>query len=175
MISKKERYSKWYKVSLRWAIGLGLLGNLLIILNISTSATVTYAQVVSSQTPTITPAPTLDGTQLYPGPEQTASVDQGGLDGSVTPGLVESSPQASQTALDSSQQGATATLIPFPTITIIFPNTKTVSPLILPDQVNSSAGRSGTSNLSRFWPFGLLVSAWLVLAAWFYLSHRHHD
>ena len=173
MILTNERYSKWYKVSLLWAIGLGFLGILLILLNIS--ATATIAQVVSSQTPTITSTPTLDETQLYPGPEQTESEDQGGLDGLVTPGFVEIPTQASQTAIDSSQQGATATLIPFPTITIIFPNTKTVSPLFLPDQTNSSAGRSGTSNLSRFWPFGLLVSAWLVLTAWFYLSHRHHD
>jgi hypothetical protein len=126
--------------------------------------------------PTVTARPMPSATQPYPGPGQTVNAgpsDSGGLaTASPSVGASELTPQP---ALDSSQQGGTATLIPFPTITIIFPNTHTESPLPLPNQSNTRSSDSGIGSLARIWPFGLLIGVWLVLAVWFYISHRHHS
>jgi hypothetical protein len=120
----------------------------------------------STTSATETTRPTIMATQPYPGP--------GGSGGSTTPSVGGESSLTPQTTVDVSLQTATATLIPFPTITIIFPDSTSAAPIPLPTLSNSSVESSSVSSLFRFWPFGLLIAAWLVLVAWFYLSHRHH-
>jgi hypothetical protein len=143
----------------------------------STTATLTSNQTSGIQ-PTFTKSPTgtirsiPSATQPYPGPGQAGDAGQNAL---ATPGSLESpSAPTPQPDLDSSQQAPTATLIPFPTITIIFPESSPTATSLIPDQSNPPADSLTATRLSRLWPFGLLIAIWLGLVAWFYITYRRH-
>lgn len=71
--------------------------------------------------------------------------------------------------------GPTSTLIPFPSITVLFPSTQTPTPIIgeleLVEQ-DSVDGQTFTSLINRFWPAGLLILLWAIIALWFFFTHR---
>jgi hypothetical protein len=129
----------------------------------------------STRSPTGTTRPPLAATQPYPGPEQTSNAGQGGLGGLATPSPVETTSLTTQPDINASQQSVTATLIPFPTITIIFSNASTAVALPIPTLPIIENDGLTTSSFLRYWPFGLLIIIWFILVAWFYLSHRRHN
>lgn len=75
---------------------------------------------------------------------------------------------------------ATATLLPFPTITIEFPAVTPPATLLFIDRSADpqepgfpKSGRgSGSPGLARFWPLALLVLFWLALGGWFLYVQR---
>lgn len=113
-------------------------------------------------TRTPTRIPTQAGSQLAtPTPRATAT-------------LVQTSVTAS-TPLTLTQEAGTptATLVPFPTLTLEFPQTAVA---VAPQQPRQLQGetttQSGGSGLSRYIPLGFILLIWVLLGVWFYFSSR---
>jgi hypothetical protein len=72
---------------------------------------------------------------------------------------------------DAGSQGPTATLLPFPTVTILFPKETGAPP---PDFSKIPGYGEGFDwqEIVHLWPLGLILLAWIVLGAWFFISHR---
>lgn len=128
---------------------------------------------------TLTPLPTSSG---YPGPATrtpTRIPTQAGSQPSTATPFASATPvQTSVTAsvpLTLTQEAGppTATLLPFPTLTLEFPQTAMA---IAPQQARQLQGetttQSGGSGLSRYIPLGFILLIWVLLGVWFYFSSR---
>jgi hypothetical protein len=70
---------------------------------------------------------------------------------------------------------ATATLIPFPTITLIYPNTPTpesASVLPTPGSSGETGGSDSAGGMQHYTPLVFVLLIWLLLGVWFYFSAR---
>ena len=135
----------------------------------------------NTRTPTpiniIQPSPTLTSTirpspSLSPNPPSPTLIQANNLSTSPTPlNLGDSlsiTPQAGQNDLST---GPTATLIPFPTVTITYPQTtKSSAPLPAFSDNNDFLG---LNSLLSLLPLGLVILIWIGLGVWFYFSQRH--
>jgi hypothetical protein len=65
----------------------------------------------------------------------------------------------------------TATLIPLPTLTLIFPEPTEVAMLVT--ATPQATPPSPWSNPRRLVPMALVVMIWVILGAWFYYSQRN--
>ncbi len=81
-----------------------------------------------------------------------------------------------ETTVEPSQPlSATVTLIPFPTITLLFPDTPvpaTVQALQAPERSSETDGSSSSSGMARYTPLAFVLLIWLLLGVWFYFSSR---
>jgi len=102
-------------------------------------------------------------TNPYPGPATPTSV----------PIMLD---QGDSSGLSNSAPGVpTATLIPLPSITVLFPATNTPMPILAVLDRGDQTGdgdQSLISRITRFWPAGLLIILWAIIALWFFVSHR---
>jgi hypothetical protein len=83
-------------------------------------------------------------------------------------------PGAGFASITSIPGGPTSTLIPFPTVTILFPQQDEAITLF------DSSNKSGEGNQSpilqraiRLWPILVLILGWVGLGVWFYWSQKH--
>lgn len=152
----------------------------------SPTTTMTQPSGVSTATRTAAPAqsglptatfaisaqPLSGSPTTYPGPVQPGVTQPG--DGSGQAGVPAQPGQANlaatQPANTSLLTGPTQTLIPFPTVTIIFPATDSAP---LQNLGNIDDASSNKESMWRLWPLGLLLVFWLGLVALFFIS-RHH-
>jgi len=134
--------------------------------NTRTPTSVNFNQPTPTITSRITPSPSPN--QPYPGPTQ-ANI----LATSPTPpnsgGVLTTTPPTGENEL---ANGPTATLIPFPTITIAFPPTPNIS-APLPDLSGADGSLPSLQILLGLWPLGLVLLIWIGLGVWFYFSHRN--
>lgn len=122
------------------------------------TATAPAVRTAASQPTTVqpTPSPGVTVPAAYPPPGQAA------------PALAPT-----EVAVGAVSQGPTATLVPFPTVTIIFSGEQAAP---LPPDLSSLPGYNNEINWEQvidLWPLGLILLAWIVLGAWFFISHRH--
>ena len=131
----------------------------------TTAPTSTSGGTNTNQSFTATP-----GSTIYPGltetPMPTSFTQQIPIStGSVTVGDQETSVGESI--------GSTATLVPLPTITIIFPTPDSNNLVPLPEPIDNSFDPLGSEVWSNLWPIGLIILIWLGLGIWFFLLRRH--
>jgi hypothetical protein len=129
-------------------------------------------------TPTVTPTTLLtvsptSSTQssVLPtvSPSVTLPADQTGM------------PDITSTATFTSPLTVTLTLVPFPTVTFIFPqNSPTAELLAAPrfpgqPELTKPGKSSAWAGLSRLWVCAVILLLWLVLVGWLIISQRHLD
>jgi hypothetical protein len=137
--------------------------------------------------PTVTPVPTStsggsSGTsptttsQAYPAPTNPVSVPYPSPTSSTSSFFSEDQTGATP-ILEANLAGPTATLIPFPTVTILFPTTDT--PTSMGDigvtfvEASTDQDQLFISRVLRFWPMGLILLIWVLIAAWFFITQKH--
>jgi hypothetical protein len=138
---------------------------------LNTSTPVSYpgpegnpSPVPNSPTPTLRSATaTLSGLQpaLTPSPGGTL------LQGTITPTRIQEGSEISTTA----NLTETATLIPLPNLTLIFPEPTEIALLVT--ATPEAAPPSPWSTPRRLVPLTLVVMIWVILGAWFYYSQRN--
>jgi hypothetical protein len=128
----------------------------------------------SSSTPTLNPTSTsiaqstatsaAPGSTPYPGPGTPTAVP-------------DASEQVTGTAgVGANPEEITATLIPFPTVTIQFP---TLVPTSMAgagqafDALNIDVETSSVLSIIEFWPLGMLLLIWVIIGVWFLITRRH--
>jgi len=137
--------------------------------------------------PTATPVPTstYDGSsgtsptstsQAYPAPTNPVSVPYPSPTSSTSSFFSEDQTGATP-IIEANLAGPTATLIPFPTVTILFPATDT--PTSMRDigvtfvEASTDPDQLFISRVLRFWPMGLILLIWVLIAAWFFITQKH--
>lgn len=122
-----------------------------------------------SLNPTPSRFPTPASTISNPYPVPSNSIIQQTSEPGSTPGSIPSNSQIAESG------GPTATLIPFPTLTVEFPATDQPDPqgISLQDE-NAVIEQEQTfpSGLVRLWPIGVLVLIWGILITWFLITQR---
>jgi hypothetical protein len=141
-----------------------------------TATPVQYTQPTA--TTWVQPQPLSGQPTSYPGPAQPGAAPPGAPGVPTTAPIsaqeaVGDSGSASSTSSESLTGEPTATLIPFPTVTIVFPRAASNRSAPLPDPAELNPGLTTKESLQHLWPLGVLVVVWLGLVAWFYLSRRH--
>jgi hypothetical protein len=122
--------------------------------------TLTPTSAAGSQ-PTVTPA--LPGSTPYPGPATSTNNPGSPADTTGTALALEN------------QQAGTATLVPFPTVTIRFPATNTPERSTFGQAQNGITLEedSSSSGIVRLWPLGMLVFIWIIIGVWFLVTRQH--
>lgn len=122
--------------------------------------TLTPTSAAGSQ-PTVTPA--LPGSTPYPGPATSTNNPGSPADTTGTTLALEN------------QQAGTATLVPFPTVTIRFPATNTPERFTFGQAQNGITPEedSSSSGIVRLWPLGMLVFIWIIIGVWFLVTRQH--
>lgn len=129
---------------------------------IQTTTIVTHSPYPSPGTRTST-AITIVTSTLIPGTTATLSGTDEPTYAILTPGIPSTiTPGAGST-------GPTATLIPLPSITIMFPETATPEPIALDKGSYSRA----TPVKDRFWPLALVGLAWVLLVILYFFLRRN--
>ncbi|MCU0488123.1 MAG: hypothetical protein MUE67_04120 [Anaerolineales bacterium] len=143
--------------------------------SLSPSPTATLSGTRQAPISTFTPLPP----GMYPGPQNTPGsppVPIYPLPGDAQPVAAEPTgllPPAEQPQTGLAQDnGGEVQLMPFPTVTILFPTVDPQGGPTVPPPPGSTSGLLGQVGLSRFWPLGLLAIAWLALAGWYYYFTR---
>ena len=144
--------------------------------------------VAASSTPTVTSVqpgtasstPILNSTSTTIAQSTATSAAPGSTPypGPGTPtGVPDASEQVTGTAgVGTNHEEITATLIPFPTVTIQFP---TLVPTTMDsagqafDALNIDMEKSAVSSIIEFWPLGMLLLIWVIIGVWFLITRRH--
>lgn len=121
--------------------------------NLTTTATPSPTLTSATASPTLTSTPTL-GVVYTLTPTLTSIVI-------LTPSATEVLPSAT----------ATATFLPLPTVTMIYPKVTATSYLMMAHRSSQAVQKQRLplliSILARFWPLGLMLLVWGILAFWF--------
>ena len=121
----------------------------------------------SNPTPSRFPTPASTISNPYPGPSNS-NIQQTSEPSSAS-GSIPSNNQITES------DGPTATLIPFPTITVEFPVTDQPDQQGISMQDESAVieqDQTSPSGLVRLWPIGVLVLIWGILITWFLITQR---
>jgi len=132
---------------------------------ITASSTATPGNVNSNQEFTLMPSSTVN-----PGQAETSSPTFVAQQVLISTGSVAVSNQ--ETMISESING-TATLVPLPTVTIIFPTPDPNNLVPLPEPLDNSVDPMSPEVWSNLWPIGLIILFWLGLGIWFFLLRRH--
>jgi hypothetical protein len=132
------------------------------------SATINFQSQPPPGQPTIYPAPGQPG--LVPPDAAVAAPTNASFPGQEPGSETGIVPTP---VLENNSGEATATLIPFPTVTIVFPRSTSQQSAPLPDPADLNRGWLTKDTIQGLWPIGLLIVIWLGLVAWFFLSRRH--
>jgi len=118
----------------------------------------------STAVPQITATSTVSGATPYPGPGTPTTVPD------------ETNQVTGTAGVGTAPENITATLIPFPTVTIQFPTlepTSTDGESYVFDAVDIDTAEFSVSDILEFWPLGLLLLIWVIIGAWFLITGRH--
>ena len=121
----------------------------------------------SNPTPSRFPTPASTISNPYPVPSNS-NIQQTSEPSSAS-GSIPSNNQITES------DGPTATLIPFPTITVQFPITDQPDQQginFLDDSAVTEQEQTSPSGLVRLWPIGVLVLIWGILITWFLITQR---
>jgi hypothetical protein len=113
--------------------------------------------------PSVFPTPASTITNPYPAPSNSITQPTG------EPGSIPSNSQVAESG------GPTATLVPFPTITVQFPVSDQPDQEGIGMQDDSAVveqEQTSPSGLVRLWPIGVLVLIWGILITWFLITQR---
>jgi hypothetical protein len=138
---------------------------------------------VVSQTPTRTATGSVENTAIITTPtatgQVTANPSQAATSLAPTPEtgvlMPTSFPQETSLPVPEEPLTATATLIPFPTITLEFPDTPTSVPITDTLALNTNKDirpPSGWLTPQRVFPLGFILLIWIILGVWFYYAQR---
>jgi hypothetical protein len=161
--------------------------------NTSTPTSTATATQAAGSTSTSTPTPTLTSTATrtpthtsvsgYPAPATTSpatrtqtpfptrtsipdSQSAAATETVIPGGGSDSTLQAPNSPLD-----ATATLIPLPTLNLVFSD-NTPTPTLDPAALTGNKGASSWATPQRLVPLGFIILIWVILGGWFFLSQR---
>ena len=134
----------------------------------SGSSTETPQSTTATSTPIVlaTNTPQAGNPNPYPGAETPST---GGV-------LALDQPIGTESDIVPGNQQSTATLIPFPTVTIQFPETSTPDEPVETEEVitdESGSNEFDLSNYTRYWPIGLLLLVWGLIITWFLITRKH--
>jgi hypothetical protein len=150
----------------------------------SPTRTPTPTRTTSSGGSSTRRTPTATSVSSYPGPsssgaQTTITTSSSGLSNPAPTSDQESIvPSLTEEDISSEQSNATATLVPLPSITMIFPETPTpVQAAAVSDQNNpaNEAPRSGWKSPQRLAVIGIVLAVWVILGGWFFFSFRRLD
>lgn len=132
----------------------------------------------STKTPTKTSTPTLTSASAYPPPETTSPIP---IIVDLTQTLVLPETIESGTPSTGGVMTSTATLIPLPTIVMVFPgipsptNSKVIVGSSPPKEESSDHGLARWTSPDRLVLIGMIALIWILLGGWFVFSMRRTD
>lgn len=130
-------------------------------------------QTTLGSNPAVTPTPATAATQTAP-PVIAGSGSNLVQETEPIPVVPESNVQATELGNLIEAVDSTPTLIPFPSITIQIPTSRTDTGMTGEEPVPNLSNQPDTEKgIIRFWPVGLIAAIWIIIIAWFLFTRKH--